>query len=207
MPWARQSQILEFFHALHQRHGPTYVAAPWIGRTNIHSTAAANVQCMMSDRIDDWAVQEARQAAVGPLFGRGIFTTDGPSWRHSRALMRPQFERAQVLRQTEHFEAHIGALVAEIPEGVVVDLQGLFHRFTMDTSSEFLTGASTGSLGGGARGAGSREFIECLDYAMEDAAWRARLGWWYHLRPDRRAWRSIRYSRDYVKVNDDDGML
>lgn len=87
-----------------------------------------------------------RRQIFYPLLGDGIFTQDGAAWKHSRELLRPQFSRQQY-QDLDMFREHIDNLIACIPKNrKPVDLQSLFFRFTLDTTSAFLFGESTYSL-------------------------------------------------------------
>ena len=82
-----------------------------------------------------------------PLLGEGVFTQDGPAWKHSRELLRPQFARQQY--QNLHvFEEHVQALMAHFPDGntASVDIQPLLFKYTLDTTTAFLFGQSINSL-------------------------------------------------------------
>jgi cytochrome P450 len=76
------------------------------------------------------------------MFGDGIFTQDGDSWKHSREILKPQF----VYREYENlavFKEPIDDLLQTLSEmGDVVDLQPLFFRFTLDVTTAFLFGES-----------------------------------------------------------------
>ena len=83
---------------------------------------------------------------LGKLLGKGIFTSDGEAWAHSRALLRPSFAREQIA-DLNTFEKHMQQLFQLIPaDGTTVDLKDLFFRFTMDSATEFLFGHAVGSL-------------------------------------------------------------
>lgn len=87
-----------------------------------------------------------RRQIFFPLLGDGIFTQEGPSWKHSRDLLRPQFARQQY-RGLEIFRAHVDHFLARIAgNSSQVDLQPLFFRLTLDTTTEFLFGKSVNSL-------------------------------------------------------------
>jgi len=132
---------------------------------------------------------------MGPVFGEGIFTTDGEAWAHSRALLRPNFARDQVA-DLEAFERHIQALVAVIPrDGSTVDLQELFFRFTMDSATEFLFGKSVESLSGVVHGdLTEKGFAWAFSKAQEYMAMRFRLG------KLRRFYRPTQVERDAIKI-------
>ncbi|GIZ40665.1 hypothetical protein CKM354_000399400 [Cercospora kikuchii] len=199
IPAAKRQELLPYFDSLHQRFGKTFSYQPWFGRGVLFSVEPENVKYMSTTNFEDWGSRDARQEGVGELLGDGIFTTDGAFWAHSRALIRPQFDRAQVSEQVEPFESTTVKLIRKIPsDGRTVDLQKLFHKFTMDTSAKFLTGTSTNSLDD-EQAEEAQKFMDAFDYAMEDAVWRVRLGKLYWFRPDRKAPAAIKYVRDYVR--------
>jgi cytochrome P450 len=87
-----------------------------------------------------------RKKGFHPIFGKGIFTTDGADWEHSRAMLRPNFVRSQV-GDLATFETHIRRLIDAVPaDGSTVDLQPLFFDLTLDSATEFLFGESSDSL-------------------------------------------------------------
>src|SRR4051812_43480111 len=94
-----------------------------------------------------------RRQIFFPLFGDGIFTQEGPPWKHSRELLRPQFSHKQY-QDLEIFREHVDNLNSNIPtDGSIVNLQSLFFCFTLDTTTAFLFGQSVYSLvGAGASG-------------------------------------------------------
>jgi hypothetical protein len=51
------------------------------------------LKAILSEKFKDFSITEERGRALGVLLGDGIFTSDGQSWRHSRALLRPYFRR------------------------------------------------------------------------------------------------------------------
>lgn len=138
-----------------------------------------------------------RQMIALDFLGKGIFTTDGKFWTHSRAMLRPQFEK-QAVADLDQFEEHINNLISAIPaDGSTVDLQNLFHRLTMDTSTEFLTGTSTYSLREG-QSERARKFGEAMEVASADALTRSFWGSMYHVVPHTKVWRAHRYLKGYV---------
>jgi cytochrome P450 len=91
-----------------------------------------------------------RRPITFPFFGDGIFKQEGPAWEHSRELLRPQFQHWQdddMALFEDTVQDLFTALDKEIKKGNgVVDLQPLFHEFTLDTTSAFLLGESVKSL-------------------------------------------------------------
>lgn len=95
-------------------------------------------------------------------------------------MIRPNFTRAQVA-DLNTFENHIQTLLTKIPEGQTVDLQPLFFRLTLDSSTEFLMGESVHSLSRGDLPP-MEDFGYLFDYAQNGLAKRSRLGplYWTH---------------------------
>lgn len=101
---------------------------------------------MLSSNFKDYILGPRRQSVFVPVLGHGIFDTNGAAWERSRAMIRPNFTRAQVA-DLDTFETHIAHLINRIPrDGSTVDLQELFFSLTIDSSTEFLFGRSTNSL-------------------------------------------------------------
>ena len=82
-----------------------------------------------------------------PFLGEGILTQDGSPAHRSRELLRHQFIRAQY-QNLEGFSEHVDNLLACLSSSgnSVIDLQPLFFRFTLDTTTAFMFGQSIGSL-------------------------------------------------------------
>jgi cytochrome P450 len=87
-----------------------------------------------------------RRAITFPMFGDGIFTQEGPEWKHSREMLRPQLQHKQY-ENLEVFQTAVDDLIQRIQEGQgSLDLQPLFFRLTLDTTTAFLFGESVRSL-------------------------------------------------------------
>ncbi|KAK5652886.1 hypothetical protein OQA88_9552 [Cercophora sp. LCS_1] len=114
----------------------------------------ANVQAMLATQSVDWDVGEHRNESWRPLFGDGIFTSRGEAWKHSRALVRPQFARDQV-NDLGLIERHVQQLFAAIDNSFAnadekgwtqkFDLQPLFYNMTLDITTELIYGYSVHS--------------------------------------------------------------
>ncbi|KAI9762273.1 MAG: hypothetical protein M1835_008047 [Candelina submexicana] len=109
-----------------------------------------------------------------PLLGDGIFTQDGAAWRHSRDLLKPQFAR-NYYRDLDVFREHVDNLISCISlDRKPVDLQPLFFRFTLDTTTALLFGESVYSLKTGDT-KGEKTFDEAFNIAQEYLVKRYRL--------------------------------
>jgi len=137
--------------------------------------------------------------AFQPVLGHGIFTTDGPEWEASRALLRPNFVRNQV-GDLNTFDHHISALISHIPkDGSTVDLQALFFMLTIDNATEFLFGTSTGVLEGGVSSDRGHKFADAFTYATEKIGAQSRLGKLASIFPDKLFKDSVSYVHEYVQ--------
>ena len=87
-----------------------------------------------------------RHGVFSPLLGNGIFTQEGAAWKHSRELLRRQFVQMQY-QTMDVFREHVDNLLEllYISKGVT-DLQPLFFKFTLDTTTALLLGRSVYSL-------------------------------------------------------------
>ncbi|AOW00918.1 cytochrome P450 [Yarrowia lipolytica] len=105
-----------------------------------------NVKAILATQFKDFSFG-IRKEALCPSLGYGIFTVEGSSWSHSRALLRPQFSREQISRldSVEHHFQEFAQCVDNF-KGEYFDIQKLFFAQSMDTSTDFLLGESVGCL-------------------------------------------------------------
>ncbi|KAF9886712.1 hypothetical protein FE257_011226 [Aspergillus nanangensis] len=150
-----------------------------MGRNIVYTCEPRNVQTVLATKFEDFVLGETRRMAVQPLLGKGIFSTDGPSWSHSRALLRPQFHRDQIsdLALTErHVQLAMRAISPTRTAtgwSTPVDIQAIFFRLTIDSASEFLFGKSVESQAAALAGH-VEEFAFYFDKAQHCAVQRAR---------------------------------
>src|SRR5436305_3372551 len=120
------------------------------------------VQTILSLDFNSFGLGSTRDS-FKPFLGEGIFTTDGAAWQHSRNLLRPCFVRSKV-GDVELLERHLQHLLPRIPrDGSMVDLQPLFFKLTLDSSTHFLFGESTGCLDPKSENERSLEFADAFD--------------------------------------------
>ncbi|KAF1974813.1 putative cytochrome P450 [Bimuria novae-zelandiae CBS 107.79] len=142
-------------------------------QTIISTAEPANCKAMFATQFNDFNSAD-RLYIVGPLIGKGIFTTDGEEWRHSRAMIRPNFARTQIsnIDAVERFLQDMFKLLPR--DGTTVDLQPLFFSLTADTATEFLFGESVHTLRGDEPGKPSgTAFVKAYDSASLQCVMRA----------------------------------
>lgn len=140
-----------------------------------------------------------RAGCFEPLLGLGIFTQRGESWRHSRALLRPQFTRDQVA-DMDLGGRHVSALSAVLTTGYdgwtdVVDLQPMFFKMTLELMTEFLYGHLPTQMGQKTDAPDREEFESHFDSGKGFLGTRVALGKWHWLV------RSPAFSRHCKKVH------
>ena len=133
----------------------------------IHTIEPENVKIILATKFTDYNLSIRRKEAFIPVFGHGIFSTDGAAWERSRGLIRPNFTRAQVA-DLHMFERHMVHLINAIPrDGSTIELQDLFFGLTMDSATEFLFGRSTKTLASGLDNTTASNFVKAFIYVTE----------------------------------------
>lgn len=142
-----------------------------------------------------------------PLLGDGIFTQDGRPWKHSRELLRPQFARQQY-QGLDIFRSHVDNLLLHVPDdGRAIDLQPLFFRLTLDTTTELIFGKSINSLKETDFSKG-KSFADEFDVAQNYVVQRFRLLDLYWLIGGPKFWRSCasvhRFVDEIIEARNED---
>lgn len=179
------------------RYGPTFQSQIY-GTTKLFTIEPKNLQSVFSTDSGSWGVQPLRLFFFGPFIGKGIMTTDAEFWEHSRALMRPTFARPQVSNLAS-YNVHVERLLGLIPtDGSDIDLQPLFARLALDSSTDFLFGHSTASLSQ-TTAVDAEVFLEAYNYGQAGVGKRMQLPRWNVLTRDKRFWRSCTVAREFVE--------
>ena len=170
----RANRFLNYVQGLFEKHGHTFTYNTF-GTQSIWTTELENIRACLSTQAQDFEVGAARHKVISPLVGHSILTSYGKKWSQHRALLRPNFMKAQLVH-LDIFEKHFCNLVTCIPkDNSTFDLRELLQKLTMDISTEFLLGCPTDSLVLHAEGK-SDEFATTWDEAMGWIALRAHLG-------------------------------
>ncbi|KAK0112497.1 hypothetical protein ONS96_001733 [Cadophora gregata f. sp. sojae] len=123
-----------------------------LGVPRLFTADIPNIQALLATQFEDFDFGEMRRSNAHPFLGKGIFLQDGREWERSRALIRPQFARAQI-SDLELEERHFQVLVGGVEVGgdgwtEEMDLQPLLFNLTLDSATEFLLGKSAESQSG-----------------------------------------------------------
>lgn len=168
----REKRLLDQINDNHAALGTTFSGRAFT-QPFIATIDPENIKTILAVRFKDYNIGSVRAPRLGPLLGRGIFVTDGEEWAHSRSMLRPNFSKDQVA-DLDMVSRHVRHLLAAVETGTTVDLQRLFARFTLDSSTEFLFGQSTNSQLGGEFA--SRCFSDNLDFSFKEVALELRMG-------------------------------
>lgn len=153
-----------------------------LGGRGVDTNDPRNIEAVLTTQFQEFNLG-ARKREFQPLLGDGIFTQDGQAWLHSRALLRPVFSQ----NRSDIYNAISDAasqFIELLPIGEVVDLQPLFFRFTLDTTTFLLFGHSIGALSASIDNDSKDEvgaFAASFDFAQETLAKRGRLAQLYWL--------------------------
>ncbi|KUJ19155.1 cytochrome P450 alkane hydroxylase-like protein [Mollisia scopiformis] len=174
----------------------------FLGKRMIRTMEPKNIQAVLGLNAKDYGLQPLREGLAEPLFGHGINTTDGEYWQYSRSLIKPTFSRVEICNLAS-LEFHFKRLLELLPkDGATVDLQPLFSRLFLDTSTEFLFGKSADTLLPLPAEEGEL-FIKSFDYVMEGLGNRVRLGRLKFLYRDPLWFESVRIVHAFVEKHID----
>ncbi|KAL8852436.1 MAG: hypothetical protein Q9221_002666 [Calogaya cf. arnoldii] len=170
-----ENRYLPELVARYNTYGPTF-QTNLFGTPSVNTIEPKNLQAVYSSNSKDWGIEPLRLPAQDPFCGRGFITTDGAAWEHSRALLKPGFNRANIVAGLEGLGKALDKMMDKIPsDGGTVDLQALFFDLYLDTSTEFLFGESFGALSN-STSKDSHAFMEAFNHAMFGSGFRIALG-------------------------------
>ena len=124
----------------------------WLGEKRfIMTTDPLNLQHVLKTRFENYPKGANFNTTLADLLGGGIFATDGPHWKRQRQLFSHIFSEAS-FRTTimaafiEHGEALDRVLARAADTGAPIDMQQLFHAFTLDSIAKIAFGLSLCTL-------------------------------------------------------------
>ncbi|KAM5453829.1 hypothetical protein MaudCBS49596_002452 [Microsporum audouinii] len=176
--YEKRQQILKLFLEEVASSGVTFEQNLLFAR-GIDTVDPENIEAILSTQFTDFGLG-LRPPTFAPLLGSGIFTQDGPKWKHSRELLRPQF-MSNRFNNFEQIKHAVNNLIESVPETGVVDLQPLFFRLTFETTLFLLFGQHLPSLKSEGITSRESEFANAFNVGQDYLAQRGRLGDLYWL--------------------------
>ena len=187
----RERTVLDSFERLSNEVGHTF--GFWLlGNRWFITSEPDNVKAILGFSVEDFERGSRRQWGFEPLTGNALHTADGPQWTAARALFRPFFARSKIVN-LGMIEGHFDDFSEALPTraGVVVDLQELFPRLTMDITTEMLFGSSMQTLKQ-SDDSDVMAFARACEYAQKVTWRRIALGWAAAVLPDQEFKKSLR---------------
>lgn len=128
---------------LFKEYGSTYSMKSCVWET-IFTRDSQNIKQMLSTSFNDFELPHLRLSAISTLLGTGIFSVNGASWSHARAMLRPCFANRDKLAITATLEQHFQSFLRHIPrDKSQVDLQPVIFALAMDFATELLATKSS----------------------------------------------------------------
>ncbi|KAF2730499.1 cytochrome P450 [Polyplosphaeria fusca] len=162
----REYRVLEYIIEFFRDENAHTIDLRYVGQHIFVTDDPENIKTVLATDFGRWSIGVARIKWMGSFLGTGIFTSEGPVWKHSRETLRPCFERSQV-SDISLLDKHTTRLIDSLSkDGSTVDLQPLIQDLTMDITSDFLFGISTDSLDKSKDDKHTKEFIKAFEYIM-----------------------------------------
>ena len=164
----------------------------------IRTVEPQNVQSVFSLDADSFGNRPLRHFSFSPLVGDGVMTLDGARHERARALIRPTFSKTHIENE-EAYDLHVQKLIKLLPtDGSTVDLQPLFERLDLDSSTEFIFGESVQSLDESDSLVSSHRFPAAFDVAQQGMGARFRMLPFNFLHRDEKFWEACNTIRQFV---------
>ncbi|KAF7918970.1 hypothetical protein EAE99_008695 [Botrytis elliptica] len=180
-----------FFQSLFDKHGKTFEANSW-GQKAIYTMDVENIHTILVTSQKKFIVEPSRLYATECFLGRGIFNTDGSSWKQAHLASKSIFARAQI-SNLDVLAERVDILLAMIPhDGTTVDLLPLLKRLFLDTSTELIFGNSINTLEPGKGRFDTERFLAAFDTTLKGIGLRVALGKFAFLQSLDRSWKKAR---------------
>ncbi|TGO89051.1 hypothetical protein BPOR_0127g00070 [Botrytis porri] len=164
-----------FFQSLFDKYGKAFEVNSW-GQKAIYTIDAENIHTILVKSQKKFIVEPSSLHATECFLGRGIFNTDGSSWKQAHLASKPIFARAQI-PILDILEEHMDTLLAMIPhDGTTVDLLPRLKRLFLDTSTALIFGDSINILKSEKGQIDTEKFLAAFDTVLQGIGLRVALG-------------------------------
>jgi cytochrome P450 len=201
--WKKQHKYLELLQSNFDEYGKTYTSRV-LGVNKLTTMDPANVEAILKTKWEDFIARPARIVPLDGLVGPGVLTADGALWKQHRKLMMPSFSR-KALEDLTIYSEHFDRFMHHVPrDGQIIDLQDLFFRLTLDSSTAHLLGCSSRTLASTSELSPEPELAGAFDRAQRAAVEKFALGWADRLRPQPQYWKDTtlvwNFAQRYVDI-------
>jgi cytochrome P450 len=173
----------------------------------IRTVEPQNIQSVFALDVDSFGNRSLRHFPFSPLVGDGVMTLDGARHERARALIRPTFSKAHIENE-DAYDLHVQKLIKLLPtDGSIVDLQPLFERLDLDSSTEFIFGESVQSLDDCESLASSHKFPAAFNVAQQGMGARFRMLPFNFLHRDEKFWEACSTIRQFVAESVDKAVV
>jgi cytochrome P450 len=125
--WWLMGLYMNHFHLF----GKTWVEKAFNDKI-INTMEKLNIQQFVTSSFKDYG--KPSKSLFTPLVGDGIFSQDGPQWKHSRNLIKSTFFQPEISDLTS-LRVHVDRFIRLVPrDGRTIDLQGLLHKLVPNLS-------------------------------------------------------------------------
>ncbi|KAF2818630.1 cytochrome P450 [Ophiobolus disseminans] len=179
----------------HRKRGHTFQPRALMGGSTILTIAPANLRAISTGK--DWGIESMRLPGMDYFCGRGMLTTDGELWNHSRKLWKPTFAKDNLL-DLAFLSQQVDNLLADLPaDGTSTDLQPPLYTMFLNTSIVFLLGIDPTAGSDGAPHTPT-EFITAFHDAMYYTMFRMLLGKAWCLVPQKKYLYACKVAHSYL---------
>jgi cytochrome P450 len=201
--WKKRHSYLELLQKNFDEYGKTY-SSKVLGVNKLTTIDPANVEAVLKTKWEDFIARPARIVPLDGLVGPGVLTADGPLWKQHRKLMMPSFSR-KALEDLTIYDEHFERFMQHVPrDGKVFDLQDLYFRLTLDSSTAHLLGCSSNTLASSSELSSEPELAGAFDRAQRAAVEKFALGWADRFRPQLQYWKDTtlvwNFAERYVNI-------
>ncbi|RIB18841.1 cytochrome P450 [Gigaspora rosea] len=158
----------QFEEDMINKYGPLFAfTIPRRGRV-IVSNDPQTIEHILKTEFDNYGKSETFHELMYDLLGNGIFTVNGHKWKFQRKIISQLFQGKNfrnliyesIIKESK---AVLNVLKKHADNGKPIDLQDLFHRFTMDTFGDMSFGVDFGCL---SNPENKSQFVTSFDYAQ-----------------------------------------
>ncbi|GMH66907.1 hypothetical protein TL16_g04539 [Triparma laevis f. inornata] len=151
------STLPDFILSYDQKFGRSWAApVPNIGLLGsclFSLVTEENIKHVLKDEFANYEKGKNVREALGEFLGDGIFTADGPSWKHHRKVASQMFSRnlmrngtTVALRQVKLLVEKLDKLTQPSSTSSTVDMQDMFFRMTIDVFASIAFGVELDSI-------------------------------------------------------------